>query len=340
MSEFTPDLVHTKLLEHKPLLAFCEKRDFAEWKTALKDKLTELIGDMPGGEAFGFELISVEDCGGYDKKRFVFYSEQYVKVPAYLLVPHGKEGKIPVVICLQGHSTGMHISLGEKKFDGDETLIASGDRDFALQAVAQGYCALVIEQRCFAERSTDRTEDFGYRCFFPSASALLVGRTMIGERVLDVMRAIDALHNFPEADTDKIACMGNSGGGTVSFYAACMDERIKIAMPSCSVCTFRHSIGAVYHCICNYIPGIAKYMDMGDMAALIAPRPLVVVAGAKDEIFPIEGVKESFSTIEKIYVAAGKSDRCRLVIGEEGHRFYAVQAWEAFRSMTEKELGW
>ena len=75
---------------------------------------------------------------------------------------------------------------------------------------------------------------------------------------------------------------------------------------------------------------------MGDLACLIAPRPLVVVAGWDDDIFPIEGVEETFERIGQIYGAAGAPDRCRLVIGEGGHRFYADLAWPVFRELA----GW
>jgi hypothetical protein len=75
---------------------------------------------------------------------------------------------------------------------------------------------------------------------------------------------------------------------------------------------------------------------MGDLAGLIAPRPLVVVAGRDDDIFPIGAVEETFETIGRIYRAAGVPDRCRLVVGEGGHRFYADQAWPVFRELS----GW
>jgi dipeptidyl aminopeptidase/acylaminoacyl peptidase len=166
--------------------------------------------------------------------------------------------------------------------------------------------------------------------------ALLLGRTMIGERVWDVSRAIDALNCFPDVDTSRTGCMGNSGGGTITYFAACLEPRISIAMPSCYVCTFRDSIGRIDHCEDNYIPRALRYFEMGDLACLIAPRPLVVVAGRDDPIFPIAGVEEAFDTIRQIYAAAGAPDHCRLVIGDGGHRFYAAQAWRAFRDLA----GW
>jgi hypothetical protein len=107
-------------------------------------------------------------------------------------------------------------------------------------------------------------------------------------------------------------------------------------MPSCSVCTYRDSIGSIDHRADNYVPGVLLYFDMADLAVLIAPRPLVVVAGREDKIFPIRGVEEAFVTISRIYLAADAPDECALVVGEGGHRFYAAEAWPVFR----KVIGW
>ena len=166
-------------------------------------------------------------------------------------------------------------------------------------------------------------------------NALMVGRTLIGERCWDVSRAIDLALTYPEIDGERILCTGNSGGGTATYYAAAMDERIKVAMPSCAVCTFKSSICNIYHCVCNYIPRISKYMEMGDIAAAIAPRRLIVINGKLDSIFPQAGVEECFDTIKAIYTAAGVPERCALATGQSGHRYYAAEAWSAFDAMSD-----
>ena len=61
-----------------------------------------------------------EDRDFYREIRFLFTAEEGADVPCHLLVPKSGEGPYPVVICLQGHSTGMHISLGRPKYPGDE----------------------------------------------------------------------------------------------------------------------------------------------------------------------------------------------------------------------------
>ena len=77
--------------------------------------------------------------------------------------------------------------------------------------------------------------------------------------------------------------------GTATVYAAALEDRIKLAMPSCAMCTYKDSIGAMPHCTCNFIPHIAEYFDMGDLMALAYPKYYVQVSGKEDPIFPITG---------------------------------------------------
>lgn len=338
MGYFDPQKWHEELMKNiSPQLAYKEGEEFKAWQAKARNTLERLLGlPLPKTEP-NVRVEYERKTEEFLEKRFIFTSEGNVDVPCHLLIPKSDKAEdkkvYPLVICLQGHSKGMHISLGRAKYPGDEQSIA-GDRDFAIQAVKEGYAALAIEQRCFGERGG--TSD-GPNCYQSTMSALLLGRTTIGERVWDISRAIDVIEKyFPEIDSSRIACMGNSGGGTITYYAACLDERIAVAMPSCAVCNYVDSIGTLYHCSCNYIPGIYKYFEMGDLAGLIAPRPLIVVAGRKDDIFPIAGVQRSFERIKELYRAAGAEDRCRLVIGEGGHRFYARESWPVFRDLS----GW
>ena len=92
----------------------------------------------------------------------------------------------------------------------------------------------------------------------------------------------------------------------------------------------------VYHCPCNYIPGIARDFDMGDLGGLIAPRKLVVEAGQEDPIFPIEGTIKVVDEMKQLYHAAGADGNVQLVIGSGGQRFYADAAYAALHAMRQK----
>lgn len=330
---FSPDACHEHILKNrKPLLAFNASADYGTWKEQVEKRFSELLGDDPECVDLNVAIEWEGETDTYVERRIVFDTEPETSVPCHLLLPKNGKAPYPVVICLQGHSSGMHISLGRPKFEGDEELISGGDRDFALQIVREGYAALALEQRGFGERRCNENVHKGYTtCEHSAMVASLLGRTFIRERAWDVSRAIDMLETLPEIDKEHIALMGNSGGGTATYYTAALEPRIKVAMPSCAVCAFDYSIGIMRHCDCNYIPRMVKYFDMGEIACMIAPRPLIVVAGEKDHGFLIEGTKKVFSVIQEIYKKEGAPENCKLIIGPEGHRFYADLSWGVFR---------
>lgn len=331
-----PQARHHQLMQAlRPADRWQPGEDAAAWQMRARGTLRGLLG-LPLADGMGeFRLEwTREDDPQWTEHRFTFESEPGVAIPCHLVLPKGIGGKLPLVICLQGHGTGMHISLGRTKYPGDEADF-DGDRDFARQAVARGFAALAMEQRGFGECGAQPNGEPD--CTQIAMQALLLGRTLIGERCWDVSRAIDAvLAHFPMIDADRIALMGNSGGGTTTLYAAALDERIAAAMPSCALCGYHASIGARRHCWCNCVPRVMRHFDMGDLAAMIAPRPLVAVNGATDADFPLASAMEQVEVARRVYAALGAEGRLRHVIGAQGHRFYAAQAWPAFEEVT----GW
>lgn len=336
------DLCHT-LLTKKTVgkLSFNEQQDYNTWKQNVKNKLVELLGlDKIACNACEINLVieSDEILDDYRQIRFVFESEVGAHVPCYLLVPKMIDKKVPVGIILQGHSSGFHNSIGVAKSDSDKEYIETRG-DFGRQAVKNGYAALCIEQRAMGERTTNRHSFGSKMCTYQALTAFMLGRTLLGERIWDIQKAIDCLSNFDMIDTDKIFITGNSGGGTMSYYAACIEERIKFTAPSCAFCSYETSIMDIYHCSCNYIPDAFNWFEMQDLACLIAPRNLLVFAGIEDKIFPIDGVKSAFKTVESIYNQAGVSDNCKLVITDKGHWWCKDLVWEEIKILS-KKLGW
>ena len=319
--EFNKELIR----KIKPSMSYNGK-NFTRWQKKSRKKLIELIG------LDRFKKVEPKTEVEYERKnegatevRFTFQSEEGYRVPCHLLLPEGIENP-PLMICLQGHSSGMHISLGVEKYDGDKELISSGDRDFCVRAIKEGYAAIAMDQRNYGECSSrPGVAD----CLYSKLVASLFGRTAIGERVWDISRQIDVIESdFKDrVDVSKICLMGNSGGGTATIYAAALEDRIALAMPSCSMCTYKDSIGAMPHCACNFVPHIAEYFDMDDLMAMSYPKYFVQVSGAEDDIFPIEFAKKVFEKGKKAYADMNSEDKCVMIVGEGGHRFYADPSW-------------
>jgi dienelactone hydrolase len=337
---FSPNTCYLPLARHAPRrLAFAPQADIHAWRQDADTTLRRLVGQTPDKIPLDLRVEWEQDTELFHEIRFVFRTEANADVPAHLLIPRAGSGPFPVMICLQGHTSGMHLSLGRVQYPGDEESL-TGDRDYAIQAVRQGFAALAIEQRAFGERRDDRPEEYHHGvdrpCFHATLTALLLGRTLLGERVWDVSRAIDALVAFPQVDGTRIGIVGDSTGGTISYYAACLDQRITAVMPVAYVCTFRDTLAIHDHCEDHYLPGLMNEFELSDLAGLIAPRPMVVVHGRYDIAFPYSGTLEAYAEIEKIYTAFGAPQNCRLVTGEGVHRFFADLAWPVFRELT----GW
>ncbi len=304
----------------------------AEWQERARKKLAELVGLDKMIPCEKNLIVEWErDDFTFREIRFRYETEPGYFVPCHIWIPKGIEGPTRTVICMQGHSRGMHISMGRSKYPGEGV---RGDRDFCVRAIKEGCVAIALEQRDFGECGGNEK---GPQCTVPSMINLLIGRTTIGERVWDVMRLVDLLQEdelfTPIVKADDIYTLGNSGGGSVSTYCGALETRLAGTVPSCAVSSFAASIGAMSHCACNYVPHILKYLDMSELLCMTAPRKLVVVNGQLDKIFPIKEATEMVDIARKAYAAAGVPQNIAHVVGEEGHRFYADGAWAALKKM-------
>ena len=282
-------------------------------------------------------ILKEDLVNGNRRIHFLVQTEVGFYVNCHLLLPSAApEGKLPLCACLQGHVSGAHITVGIDKFAHDKTYIEH-ECDFGVQAVKHGFAALAIEQRGFGENGGN-TEEGWTQCQHPAMGALLMGRTLIGERVWDVQRVIDAVTTyFADVITmDGSLLLGESGGGTATYYTACFEDRFSAYMPIVALCNYYDSIMEISHCVCNYVPGIARYFDMGDLAVMTAPKKVVFVSVTEDEWFPLAGAKKAYARVEEIYRAAGAENHCAMVLGEGGHRFYAGLAWPVVLNMLEK----
>lgn len=307
---------------------FSPETDFRTWRKAARNSLVEKLGlarKFPAPRVpLAPRLLWRRKVKNGTICKMLLRSESDHDLPIYLCLPDGR-GPFPVWICVQGHGTGMHASISVKWQDEKSFKYDGGDRDFALQCLEKGYAAVCVEQRAFGEKSCMTTRKPG--CARLASHALMFGETLIGNRVFDVDRAIDFIYTRSELRRDMIGIVGNSGGGTTAIYSGAILSRLTHVMPSSCFSTYRDSILAVPHCQCNYWPGMLNWADMGDLAGLCAPKYLVIVNGRDDAIFPAGPAKAEFGRTRKIYEAAGFPDRCRMVVGNAGHRFYKADAW-------------
>ena len=339
----TPDnYVHQLAAETHRLFAFHARTQagLEAWQRAFRPYLRTMLG-LDAIAARGIcdlhpRQEGEETLADHVREEWTIQTEPGFEVPFYLLRPVTVTEPRPLVLTPHGHGkAGKRTYAGLWDTEAERLSIADGERDVALQAVREGYVAIAPDMRAFATMrlQKDIEVDATSSCRDLQMRALLFGRTLIGERVWDIGRLIDYAATRPEVDAKRIVITGNSGGGTISLFAAACDPRITIAVPSSYFCTFEASIGSIHHCECNYVPGIMAVAEMHDVAGLIAPRPFLAVAGREDPIFPIAGVTLAFERLSRIYEVAGVPERCQLYIGDGGHRYYKAGVWPFVRQM-------
>jgi len=295
------------------------------WQKQLRAKVSELLGGFPAVPCpLEARVLESRDFSGYRREQVIFTSRPGLQVAGYLLTPKSGKAPRPVVICVPGHGAGVDEIVGIDEKRRDRTSKDGYQHDFAIQVVEQGCAAFAMEPVAFGCRRDQRTKDKGTgesACQPAAGAALLFGETMIGWRVYDVMRAIDWIATSGDLDPSRVGCMGISGGGTCTLFAAALEARIQVAMLSGSLNTFRDSILSLAHCIDNYVPGILQWAEMYDIAGLIAPRPLFVESGTKDPIFPIEASRSSFLRVKQVYETLGAGDAIAQEVFEGDHFF-------------------
>jgi len=311
--------------------------ELKSWQNRFRPRLREALGLANMERDLAKHRLKAErseqtDLGDYVREKWHLWTEPDVPLPFWLLLPKGRSGRLPLVLTPHGHND-PEIYAGIAKNEAEKKSIAEGQRDIAVQAVREGYIAIAPTARGFGETMTkpDIEQGKGCSCRTELVHGLLVGRTPIGERVWDISRLIDWALERDDVDGSRIAITGNSGGGTTSLFAAACETRITVAVPSCYFCTFAGSIGTIFHCDCNYVPGIMRLGEMHDVAGLIAPRPFCAIAGKDDTIFPIKHVRDAFRRLRQVYQVAGVPERCKLYVGDGGHRYYSAGAWPFIR---------
>jgi dienelactone hydrolase len=329
MDDFDPVRYTLNLHDAAPMeLAFKPgtRRQTELWQKKLTAKVIELLGGFPKQKSpLNSQTLEIREFPGYTREKFVFESRPGMPVLGYRLLPKGAKAPVATVICIPGHGRGVDDVVGIDPEGNDRTQRVFYEYDFAIQAVEQGLAAVAIEPLGFGCRRDARNKAKGLEqkaCEPVAGSALLLGQTMIGWRVWDIMRTVDWIETRPELDAKRVGCIGISGGGTCSLFSAALEPRIKAAMVSCYLNTFRSCIMSLSHCIDNYVPGILNWAEMYDVAGLIAPRPFFSEAGEKDAIFPIEASIESFKKVKAIYDVFGAGAEAQQETFDGPHSFW------------------
>ncbi|HUG81799.1 MAG TPA: acetylxylan esterase [Bryobacterales bacterium] len=261
--------------------------------------------------------VASDDRGDYIVDNLIFDSRRGFPVTANLYRPKTQTpGRLAAILSPIGH------------------LIDDGKRDTEVQArsiklARMGFIVLSYDAIGHGERMTSgNTHHEGGFALLP------LGETITGWMVWDSMRGIDYLLSRPDVDPSRIGITGNSGGGLNALYTAAVDDRISAAVVVGYTFEFNNWIkygGA--HGTCSYLPGLFREMEWFEVAGLIAPRPLLMLNGERDPIFPVSGARRASNSTKALYSVLGHGDLARFyAVPKQGHAYS--------RPYREQMYGW
>ena len=271
------------------------------------------------------------------REKVVYQSEPDVWVPAWLLRPlQPTSARLPAVLALHGHGGRWGKGQVAGVADEHQTVrqhIASYNYDYGRQFARRGYVVLCPDARVFGERmtgwGTPATPPRGYDpCDRAGNKAALLGFSLLALTVWDDRRGIDYLRSRPDVDPARIGVAGLSLGGTRATYVAALDDRAQATVISGYLNTFKAFALDMQFCGGQYVPGLLRWADLPDVAALTAPRPLLIEAGLQDDIFPIEASRQAHRTLQRTYQLLDVEDRLWRDEFDGGHRWSGRIAYQ------------
>jgi len=214
------------------------------------------------------------------------------RMNAVLTVPLGgaPDKKYPAVVCIHGHGGSRYIVYDP----------LSLYRGFATDLARRGYVTISVE--------------VGQHAVYEE------GRTLMGERLNDVVRCVDYVVSRPEVDVDRIGCAGLSLGGEMTMWLGAMDTRVKATVSSGFLTTVANMRQG--HCPCWDFAAFSDNFDFADIYGLIAPRALLCQIGRQERApggFPVDVAEAAMNDVRKVYAVFGKKDKPVLDLHPAGH---------------------
>jgi len=300
---------------------------FEQWKSELLPKVIASLGRMPGKVPLNPQTISEITEDGLIKRRVIFDVEPNLSAPALLYRPEKSSGRLPAILCCHGHGPfGKDAVMGIRATPAMEKEIKDHNYDYGLQMARAGFVTLAIDWRGFGERDDRRRGQnvVGSRdiCNVHFIRAAILGMTLLGLDIHDGRCALDYLQTLDFVDPEKIGVMGLSFGGTMTTWIALVDPRIKAADIICYSDRFTDfALKRANFCGSQITSGLFDLCDVPDLQGLIAPKPLLVEIGKRDDCFLPASAMSCYHELEKIYLAAGAHENLALDNFDAGHQW-------------------
>jgi dienelactone hydrolase len=290
-------------------------KSLEDWKAKRKvyrKQLFEMLGLDPLPEKTDLKPVIT---GKIEHEQFTvenlyFQSRPGLYVTANLYTPKGLEKPAPTILYVCGH--------GNVKKDGVSYGSKTSYQHHPAWFARHGYVCLIIDTLQLGEIEGIHHGTYRYKMWWWNSR----GYTPAGVEAWNCIRALDYLQTRKEVDAGRFGVTGRSGGGAYSWWISALDDRIKVAVPVAGMTDLQNYVvdGCVEgHCDCMFIVNTYRW-DYPLVAALVAPRPLLISNSDKDNLFPLDGVLRLHEKVRSIYRLYGAEKNLGLNITEGPHK--------------------
>ncbi|MGX7173158.1 dienelactone hydrolase family protein [Enterococcus ratti] len=263
-------------------------------------RLIKLLGMPSCNKKAQGKKLARKRMDGYFIETYQLELNELETVPAIFAFPD-KTGPFPTVIYL--HSHGGNFSMGKSELLNGENYLSNPS--FAKTLTDMGYAVWAIDAWGFEERGGISESEL-YKYF------LLTGKTLWGMRIFDVIRLIDYLETREDIDMKRIATIGMSMGGLLSWWTSALDKRVKVCIDLAAqvdIETLLEHRRLDHHGYYYYVPNLLTRYSTLQIQAKIVPRYRLSLVGKNDTMCINEGVIKLRQGLSRLYESQGYPER-------------------------------
>jgi hypothetical protein len=310
------------LTRQQKFSAISNEKELSEVQLELREKLVSMIGGLPDTRTpLNSKIVGSIQMDGFHIEKLLFESIPGFHVTANVYVPQNNSSKkFPAILVPCGHSSNGKVHY----------------QALCQRLVKQGYIVICWDTIGQGERSQfwnthEKRSKYNLVCGEHAVlgnMALLAGASLARWEIWDGMRAIDYLLTRLDVDANRLSITGTSGGGFQTAHIAALDDRIKVAVPSCYITSLpMRAFNRIFEDADSDpeqdVNGmIANGVDHAGLMLLMYPRPVMIAAAALD-FFPIEGTNKTYNEIADIYRRLGHAERIAFTEGFHRHQYSA-----------------
>lgn len=294
-------------LAGRPLPTFASSAEFAAWRGERQAKFHRALGIDVYLQAertpLNVRVTGVIDDEAYRLEKLYYESLPGLYVAGHLYTPKGLTAPAPGIVYVCGHHRNQKIHY----------------QDHARRLAQLGFVTLILDTVQFGEVFGEHHGTYA-RGWFDWVSK---GYTPTAVEVWNAIRGLDLLSEREEVDASRLGMTGHSGGGSISWWTMCADDRVKAIAASSGT---GHEASHIRertldrHCDCNF-PNNPYGWSLIEQYALAAPRPVLIVAPERDAVFQIDSVRDVYNRLKPLYANLGAEELLHLFAFRSAHRY-------------------